>query len=300
MFLRVVSITKEGGRAKRVLQLRCDICHVEHEKDFRAKIKDNKYHYCSRKCYAKARERGGLAFEASREKSLERYGVEHPMQSRAIQRRLQASLQERYGVEHNFQIPEVIRSREKTFQMKYNGHPMKCSRVIDKFKETNLARHGVLTPLIREDVLQKTHSADALNKKHDTQKKNKSLMISRPERMLGQELQAYFGENDVIHTLRKLSFCIDFYVKSIKTYIQVDGVYWHGLDRPLDEIKNSDKEIDREIYKKYRRDRKADAAFKEAGLFLVRVTDKDVLEHKALRLILHAYLENFNFDTPRR
>jgi hypothetical protein len=32
---------------------------------------------------------------------------------------------------------------------------------------------------------------------------------------------------------------VDFYIPSIDTYVQLDGVYWHGLDRPVEVIKES-------------------------------------------------------------
>jgi hypothetical protein len=67
---------------------------------------------------------------------------------------------------------------------------------------------------------------------------------------------------------------IDFYVKSIDTYIQFDGEYWHGLDRPLEEIQKFKTSRDRRIFEGWNRDREQDKWFREQGLKLNRITNK--------------------------
>lgn len=72
---------------------------------------------------------------------------------------------------------------------------------------------------------------------------------------------------------------IDFYIKTIDTYLQFDGVYWHGLDRPIDEIRQSDKGRDKAIYRKWLVDRQQEKWFKDQGKRLVRITDKQFLSN---------------------
>jgi hypothetical protein len=66
---------------------------------------------------------------------------------------------------------------------------------------------------------------------------------------------------------------IDLHIVDINLYVQADGTFWHGLDRPLEEIKKFNYEIDHDIVKNYQRDRDADIWFKSQNLRLVRITD---------------------------
>jgi len=62
---------------------------------------------------------------------------------------------------------------------------------------------------------------------------------------------------------------IDIYIPSLDAYIEVDGVYWHGLDRPYEELEPR-------IRAKYDRDRVLDAACHAQGITLFRITDQQV------------------------
>ena len=50
-------------------------------------------------------------------------------------------------------------------------------------------------------------------------------------------------------------------------------MYWHGLDRPIEEIKKFKSKQDVTIYGSYLRDIKQDEYFKENNLRLIRITD---------------------------
>jgi hypothetical protein len=64
--------------------------------------------------------------------------------------------------------------------------------------------------------------------------------------------------------------------RSIDTYVQLDGVYWHGLDRPIELIAEHRTKRDVQIHKKWATDREQDAWFAERGMKLVRITDAHV------------------------
>lgn len=68
---------------------------------------------------------------------------------------------------------------------------------------------------------------------------------------------------------------IDFFIPEIKTYVQFDGVYWHGLDRPIEIIRESNSKRDKTIYKKWSTDHEQDAWFEKTNRRLIRVTDID-------------------------
>jgi hypothetical protein len=90
---------------------------------------------------------------------------------------------------------------------------------------------------------------------------------SAGERELVAWLRTMLGPNDVVHHPARVQGAdIDIYVCSVDTYIQFDGVYFHGLDRPYAELTP-------EIRRKFDRDRSVDALFDRLGMRLVRITD---------------------------
>lgn len=68
----------------------------------------------------------------------------------------------------------------------------------------------------------------------------------------------------------KKPWLIDAYVKSLKTYVELDGEFWHGLDKPYEKLHSNGKAA-------YDRDRRRDAWFEANNLKLVRITDKEFL-----------------------
>lgn len=113
------------------------------------------------------------------------------------------------------------------------------------------------------------HTPEAERKRHETLKHTGKLFSSKPEERLHELLIERFGQDDVDHHVIVEGFRIDFYVKSINTYIQLDGSYWHGLQQPYDQLKGTPKA-------KYDRDRRCDAYFTQAGLRLVRIVDTEL------------------------
>ena len=121
---------------------------------------------------------------------------------------------------------------------------------------------------------------ETLRKRHETMKANGSYRrcSSRAENAFYEELCCLFGSDDVERAVHVNRWLIDFYVCSIDTYIQFDGVYWHGLDRPVDEIAASSSLRDAAILRTFERDGRREKWFLESGKKLVRVTDKQFIE----------------------
>lgn len=66
---------------------------------------------------------------------------------------------------------------------------------------------------------------------------------------------------------------IDFFIPEIETYVQFDGEYWHGLDRPIEEIKESTTKRNKSIYRKWLLDQEQDCWFAKSRKRLIRITD---------------------------
>lgn len=182
---------------------------------------------------------------------LERYGVENPSQSVFFKKKKEQTCFRNYGVRNPKHSKQIEARRLKTLQKKY----------------------GVDNPLKSEKVKEKIDFKASWKKAHET-KKNTGTYSGRSklEKRFESVLKDRFSS--VITSLIVNEGEIDFYIKDIDVYVQFDGKYWHGLDRPLNEIKASNKIRDRHIVATYLRDRKQDRWFKEKGKKLVRVTDE--------------------------
>lgn len=100
--------------------------------------------------------------------------------------------------------------------------------------------------------------------------------------------------SNVQNTVKINGWFIDIYVVDIGVYVQADGVFWHGLDRPLEEIKKLKYEIDSDILKNYERDRKADSWFKAQNKLLLRITDIEWRQARNKQLFLTKRLKELN------
>jgi hypothetical protein len=108
------------------------------------------------------------------------------------------------------------------------------------------------------------HTPEAKEKRYKTLRERGKLWSSKSENDLDKRLRTLF--ENVIHWVTEGGFSIDFYVQDVDCYVQLDGVYWHGLDRPYEELHSGPRA-------KFDRDRKCDAHFQSVSKRLVRITD---------------------------
>src|SRR3990167_7387115 len=146
--------------------------------------------------------------------------------------------------------------------------------VVARQQATVQERFGVKTVLALPEVHALSNTPEACLKRHETMVRNGSYFSSRPEERCYELLCEKFGAGDVERQVWVNRWPIDFYVKSIDTYVQEDGVYLHGLDRPIEVIAERRTEKDRQIHEKWLTDRRQNAWFVKNGKRLVRITDK--------------------------
>ena len=80
--------------------------------------------------------------------NLQRYGVEHVGQSKEVRAKMRSTNLERYGVECNLQLSEIKEKIKETNLHRYGfEYPSQSKEVQDKVKKTNLQRYGVENPL---------------------------------------------------------------------------------------------------------------------------------------------------------
>lgn len=164
--------------------------------------------------------------------------------------------------------------RRQQFQEKLGvDYPMHRADIREKSVETCLERYGVRN--VQQVAEINARSNDTFLKRLEKRQKTLGVWTSKAENKFYDKLLEYFTADDIIRQKRAAgNRCpIDFYIISIETFVQFDGVYWHGLDRPLEEIAKLNTKHDIEIYERYHRDIEQCKWFAEKGLKLIRVTD---------------------------
>lgn len=174
----------------------------------------------------------------------------------------------------------------------------KGGKIDVKKRETNKKLHGIDYLFMRHDIastsgqkawfdkarikrketLNKRYGVDdAFNIPHVRDASNKTF-TSKPELILLEILVKKFGVDDVIHHPRIFKRTLNFYIKSINTYVEMDGEYWHCLDEDIKIVEMSTSKNDICRTKKFYKDKETNNLFKQHNLKLVRITDRQMKE----------------------
>lgn len=230
--------------------------------------------------------------QASREKKIqtcvERYGVTSVMHLQKVKDRKDQTCLELYGDKCATRSPAI---KEKTMQ-------------------TVLKRYGVAYPMMNPDVkkrmihsLKQNDLQEVAQRRLNTMKLRGSFQKSRAEEKFYSLLLTKFTSDDIERNSRPLDkpWPIDFYIKSLDLWIQIDGVYWHGLDRPLQEHRDSTNDRSKIILYKNEVDQRQMAWFHENNMSLLRITDQRVKELSELPEDLRelAYFVSFPTQSER-
>jgi hypothetical protein len=260
------------------LTIQCDQCFIEF---FRLgpnvnRSIERKHHFCSQACSFEASKPGGVLRIAIEQKCLEKYGVTSPLGSKECQAKSRETCQQKYGVDHVAASVEHLAARKATNLQRYgNISPLATSQCREALmKEDVQAR--------RLESINKVNWSARAAKSHATMKRNGTYRTSRTENQMYEALCQKFGIDDITRGVTIQSWPIDFYIKSIDLYIQFDGIYWHGLDRPIEEIKQFKRPRDKIIYGKWLCDQRQNEWFKENNKKLIRITDVEFRQNPCI------------------
>ena len=128
----------------------CDFCRITYDIEWRKYLKlekNGERHCCgSKECTNQKR----------KETSLNKWGVDNPMKSKIVKKRLENSLLEKWGVDHYSKTDEF---KEKVKETSLNNwgvnHYSKTDEYKEKIKNTSLERYDVDNPLKSEKVKNK-------------------------------------------------------------------------------------------------------------------------------------------------
>lgn len=305
-------LKKTRSSVRKHLILECDTCHLRFVKIWHKVTATQKFHFHSMECKWQAYRVGGIAYDADSVKArlekaadtleieygvrklshvpefieraqqtcLERYGVTNPMnRPEAASKRVQSYI-EHFGVSNPMQDPDVHRRARETMKSLYGAeYPLQVPEFEAKMRATMLERHGVEHALQSPQIVASVDWVAAGIKRHQTLKATGGYVRlgSKPEDQLHEQLCAQFGTTNVQRqVLMNNRWPIDFYISTINTYVQCDGVYWHGLDRPIEVIAEHRTKRDVTIHLRVFGDRHQTAWFNEHHLRLVRITDEEL------------------------
>lgn len=213
--------------------------------------------YCSRKCSGSSEE----SINKGKRTCLKRYGVDsywkrddnkekmrQLISSDEIQNKIKRTNNERYGVDFKPQLNEMriklsyITSsnevQEKIKKTKLEKYGDKKYVNYGKAKQTCLEKYGCESwsaSNIGKETLSYILSSDEVQQKSiNTKKHNHSTNTSKPEEEIELLLRQKFPDLDPQHHDNLYPFNCDFYIPSLKIYIEYNGHWTHG-DHPYNE-----------------------------------------------------------------
>ena len=150
---------------------------------------------------------------------LQKYGVDNYSKTIEFKSKIKETCQQRYDVDNIFSIEKVKR------------------KIRDKVKEHTGYEYAINQPY----VIEKTHSKECISKQQNTKRKNHTFNSSKQEDILYSKLLEVYSKEDIIRQYKSdnYPFCCDFYIKSIDTYIELQGMWTHGK-HPFDNTVEED------------------------------------------------------------
>lgn len=238
---------------KTILYLKCDHCKIEYICPEYNKFRSlkQKHHFCTTICSSNSLKTGILR-EKVEGTLIDKYGIKGYVSAKDFQAKSKKTCIQKYGVDHG----------------------MKSDEGKKNFKEACLKKYGK-SAFVGSDLWRsKIDFKENAQKAWVTKIRNGSCSKSYIEDRLYQVLCNEFGNEYVQRQVPMIRQWIDFYIKPLNLYLQLDGVYWHGLNRDVDIIRKSNKRQDKKIYKNYLRDQKLNKYMDDKGLKMIRITDK--------------------------
>lgn len=291
MYVNDVFENSARGKSCRWMILACDSCQKSMKKRFCQKVADRKHHYCSRTCvsaspYVRAAKIEGNKKRFSnadeRGRASERMIELWKTKGQELKQKLSDKMFERWQ-------NEKYRTSMTAENSSHYGIPL-SKEAIAKMKRTCVEKYGVTCTFQRPEIVAKSKIAAGsevkIQKILATMKRNGTYGKSKSEDRCYDFLTSMF--QNVERQKRVKRWAIDFYVQDIDTYIQFDGAYWHGLDRPLSQILEHKNKRDAGIYRTILKDQKQNEYFRDVGMKLVRLSEKDIVDIETLNSKLNS------------
>lgn len=208
-----------------------------------------------------------------KEKTFEiKYGGHPARKGTIVREKIAATNTERIGFPYPLMSPEIRAKSVKTWNNNLDvDNPFLNKEVKQKCIETWIKKYNVDNPMKSSIIMDKRDTKEISRKAIASRIKNFKFPSSKVENEFYEYLLNFFIEIERPKLIQ--NWPIDFYLPKHDVYIQLDGVYWHGLDRPLETIKEFKNKTDKQIYKKIITDENQNEYFIKNKLKLLRITD---------------------------
>lgn len=217
--------------------------------------------------------------ERQKQTCLEKYGHTCYFATEKSREALKQYALDTYGVEHHMKS-EVFKQEFKQAYFEKNGveNPLQLASVQEKIRQTCLDKYGVTNVYQRPDLVEKCMQAKINNRSHSTSKVEQDAyeILCQNFGDVEQQKVIFYRES------KNTYWVIDFYIPKYDTYVQFDGVYWHGTNHTMEELKeakkNGDKSAGMQIKAKHR-DNFQNAWFNKNNMKLYRIiegVDKEI------------------------
>lgn len=249
----------DGKRQKiNKLELQCNECNIIYlcPQSSIKRCEKSEYHFCSKICSNKSISNGILKRKI-KSIFIKKYNSESYVSSDVGRSNINNVMIEKYGTISPFSLFNCKEKSKVTCKEKYG---------VDFFAQSGQWE----SKLDRSDIAQKAWATKIING---------TCSKSAPEEKLNIILVSILGKSDIIRQKKVIKQWVDFYIISLDLYIQVDGIYWHGLNRDVDMIKLGKTTQDIKIYKQILRDEKLNNYMNENNMKLLRLTDVEVLKY---------------------
>ena len=197
----------------------------------------------------------------------------------------------RYGCEHQSQFKEVKEKKKQTFIERYGvDNPAKSEKVREKGIQTSLERYGCKYPSQSTEVKEKIISVKL--KKYgniygNVKQNNHSNIADEFCMDLYTILPKELKENTIFYKKTNKEYMLkgndkryfyDFCIPELKTIVEFDGLYWHGLKEGQKFVRCNNKEVPvEEIWKQ---DEEKQKLAEMNGFKVIRVREDEYLKNK--------------------
>lgn len=161
--------------------------------------------FCCRSCSAKHTTTLNTNAIAKRKNTcLQKYGVEHPAQSKCVINKIKSTNLEKYGVAYTLASNKVRNKIKQTNLTKYGVENVAQSDIVkQKVKQTNLAKYGVCCNLIATEIKEQIRQNNLLKYGNETHQK---IFASKTRHTKQSNIKTFCADNDatlVIDLIRK-------------------------------------------------------------------------------------------------
>lgn len=231
--------------------------------------------------HARDKMREALARPETTEKriatNIERHEHANVFSTKPVKEKIKETLKERYGVEHSSYIEGIGEKRKATYAKTHDyDHPFKNPLLRKRIRNTLLLRYGTKTFFESEVFRNVVRTSEWQQRRHESMKRNGTYGKSKFENAVYECLLSAFP--NIQRCVLINGWSIDLFIPDAATYIQIDGVYWHGLDRPREVIEASSYPRDKVILSTMERDKQQNEWFTAQNIRLLRFTDKQSID----------------------